>query len=209
MNNRNGFTPVSLTREYPVTKLVINLLSAYALFGQPFNNAYLCFFNALSVEEARINHNSGCAIGERFLFDLTALYNLDNREIKLFSKFPVASIMGRNSHNCARTIRNENVIRNKNRNFCIVNGVNCLYAFKLNACLFLNKLGALKVRFFRRFDLIFSDSIYIRKLVSPLFDKRMLGRNYHICSAKKCIGTSCINHQIVTKCSFEFHLCAG
>ena len=116
--------------------------------------------------------------------------------------------MSRYSHNSACTVRNENIVRNKNRNFGIVNRVNRPNAVEQNACFILGNLCTLKVGLTCRSFLISADFVHIAELVRPLFDKRMLRRNYHICSTVECVGSGGIDCQSIACGCGKVNLCA-
>ena len=83
--------------------------------------------------------------------------------------------MSRNSHDSARTVRNKNVIGNKNRYLLTVDGVDCLNALKEHAGFILIDLGSLEVGFSCALCLICADFVHILKDIRPLLNIRMLG----------------------------------
>ena len=181
---------------------------ALALGCKPVNNFYFCFINTETVEHTRVDHYACSTVCKRFFLNVAALYYLDNRKVELFRELPVAGIVRRNSHNCACTVRYQNIVRNKNRDFLVVNGVDRLNAVKQNACFILGNLSTLKVGLSCGSCLISSYLVHISELIRPLFNKRMLGRNNHICSAVKCVGSCCVDCKSVACCGCKIYLSA-
>ena len=149
MNNWNRLTPVSLTREYPVTELIINLCITNSLFCKEFNHLFLSFFNFKSINEIRIDKHTCCYICKCCLININFFtilgYNLNNRQIKLLGKLPVSFIMCRNSHDSTCTIAHKYIVRYPDWNFLAINRINCLKSVNLYTCLILRKLCSLEI----------------------------------------------------------------
>ena len=95
-----------------------------------------------------------------------------------------------NSHNCARSVTHEDIIRNPYGNLIARCRVNCSDAFKRHACFFLCKLAALEIALVRRLFTISVNGLHICNLISHCVHDRMLGCNYHICCTEQRIRAS-------------------
>ena len=209
VHDRDRLTPISLTGENPVTKLIVCLALALALFRQPFGDFHLRFLNGKTGQKAGIDHHAGGAVGESGFFDVAALDDFNNRQTKLLGKLPVTGIVSGNRHDSTCAVGDKNVVGNENRNFRTVYGVDGIHAVKTHAGLVLVDLGTLKVGLSCRRRLIFTNLVKIFDFIRPLFDCRMFGRNNHIGCAEQRVGTGCINSKRVASRCGEINLGTG
>ena len=184
MYNRNGFPPIPLTGEYPVPQLIVDFADTLSGFFQPTLHLFLCFFYGQSIQESTVGHDAGCAIGKGFFGNIAALNNFNNRQVENFCKIIVSGIVRRNRHNRTSSIAHQNIVRNKDWNFLVINRIDTTNALQLHTGFFLCHFGTLKIGLSRRFFLISTDFIHILQLICPLFNQRMLRRNNHIGGTK-------------------------
>ena len=209
MHDGNGLAPVTLTGEYPVTELEVDLGFANALLSKEFNDSLLSILHAQIVQEAGIDHNAGSAIGKGRFFHIAALDDFDDFTAKLLGKLPVTVVMSGHSHNRARAVGRQNIVGDENGDFPSVDGVNALHALEHHAGLVLGKLGTLEVGLGGGFCLISLHSLGIFQLIHPLGKQSMLGRQNHVGCAEQSIGTSGEDGDIIAQGRAEAHLCAG
>ena len=176
-------------------------------FGEKFDHLFLGVLNGEIIQKVGVYKYSRSAVGERgFLHILAALYNLDYRQIELLRELPVALVVRGDGHNRAGAVAHQNVVGDKDRYFLAVYGVYRCDAFKFNARFVLVHFGAVKVGFARGFRLIRANRVHIREFVRPLFDKRVLGGNYHISRAEQRVAARGVDKQLVAERRFERHL---
>ena len=117
--------------------------------------------------------------------------------------------MCRNRHYRARAVAHQDIIRNENRDFCIVDRIDRTHAIQPDAGFALIQLRALKIGFACSLLAISAHGINVRQLFRPLFNRRMLRRNDHIGRTEKCIRAGGINGQLVAFRSDEINLRTG
>ena len=127
MDERNRLTPISLTREYPVSELVVySFVSAFVLF-KVLETLFDGIFLIESVKPIRVDVFS-VFCPRFFLYIYLALQDFDDGKIELLCKFPVSFIVCRNSHNSSCTIGDEDIVGNPNRKFLSIYRVNGIRA---------------------------------------------------------------------------------
>mmetsp|Transcript_5259 Transcript_5259/g.7699 ORF Transcript_5259/g.7699 Transcript_5259/m.7699 type:complete len:290 (-) Transcript_5259:139-1008(-) len=116
--NRNGFTPVSLTTEDPVTKLVLDLFSAQILLRQLSSDSLFGFLTGKAIKFfTRINGDTILRQGLFFIqFALTWRHDKFLLKAKDIGKVPVPRIVCWDSHHRTATVRTKHVVANINRN---------------------------------------------------------------------------------------------
>ena len=117
--------------------------------------------------------------------------------------------MCRNCHDCTCSVAHQNVIRNENRDFLVIDWVDTTNTLQANARLFLCHFCPFKVRLSSCLFLICTDFIHIFQLVCPLFNQRMFRRNNHVSCTKQGIRTSGIDFQGITSSGLEVYFCTG
>ena len=89
---REGFTPIALAGEEPVTEFVLNLAGAFAFAVEPVDDFCFGFGSRKPVEEAGVG--CGAVSGEALpVFVTFWLDDLCDGELKLLSEFKVALIV--------------------------------------------------------------------------------------------------------------------
>ena len=206
LDDRDGLAPVALTGEHPVAQLEVDLLMSDALLGEELGDLLLSLINGQTVEDARVDHNAGGAVGERLLLDVAALDDLDDREVEFLRELPVAGIVSRYRHDSAGAVGDQNVVGDEDRYLSAVHGVDGCDALELHAGLVLVHLGALEVALLGGLSLISLDLVEVRELVSPLLDVRVLGGYDHVGGAVESIGTGGVYQQLVACGGVELDL---
>ena len=117
--------------------------------------------------------------------------------------------MCRNSHDSAGSVGSENVVRNENRNFFSVNGVDAFNAFEHYAGFVFCKFGTLEVGFFSGFCLICSYFVDVFEFIRPFFNICVFRAHYHIGRAEKGVAAGGINGENVTEGGVEVNFRAG
>ena len=168
------------------------------MLDQPVDDGLFRLRHAQAVEEAAVAQDAVLHIGiRRFLHVLAARNDLDDRQTELRGELPVTRIVRRNSHDCARSVGRQNIIRNKDRNLASVNRINRLDALQLNTRLFLAQLRALKIALARRRLAVGDNIIPVGDAVLELIDGRMLRRNDHVGRTEERIRTGGVNAEFL------------
>ena len=212
MDDGNGLTPVSLTREYPVTKLVVNLSASDVVALQILDHLSFCIRNGKSVDKSGINKCSCCNIGINLLGNgnIASCNNFNYRKVEFLSKIPVSFIMCGNGHDCTGSVAHKYIIGNPDGNFFIGNRVCRGKAFEFNTGLVFCKLCTLEVGLLCCFLAVCNYFVPVLNGILVLVDIRMLGAHYHIGRAEKCIASCCINGEcILFSGKGEFNLGTG
>ena len=104
-HHRDRLAPVALTGEYPVAQLEVCLGMADTLVCDPFLHGGDGVLHGHAVEEAGVYHKAGIVLErKRFLGDIAALHDLNDRQTEFGGKLPVALVVAGNAHNSARTV---------------------------------------------------------------------------------------------------------
>ena len=180
VHNRDGFAPVALAAEHPVAELVVDLLLAQPFLLQILNDRFLRLRDLHAIKEAGIDHHAVLNIGIRCFLNITARDDLNHRDAELMRELPVAGIMRRNSHDCARAVGHQNVVAQPNRNFLTGHGVDGADTLQLHAGLILRQLGALKVTLLRGLRTVRHARVVVGDLVLQLVNQRMLRGQDHV-----------------------------
>ena len=112
--NRNWSTPISLTRNQPITKSILGFKFAKSFFFSKLCNFISSIDSINSIKLLRINQVTFFCVRFVFLKSFAIDY-LNHRKIVFFSKSKISFIMIRNCHNSACTIINKSIICNPNR----------------------------------------------------------------------------------------------
>ena len=203
---RNRLSPISLTGEYPVTELIIRLWRSEAFLFKELDNLLFCFGNFKPIEKSGIDHFACLNIRECLVLNIAASNDFDYRKIKLLRKIPVTCVVCGNCHDGTRAIGHKDIVRNEDRNFLSVYGVDRRDSVKTSPRLILCKLCSLKIRFLRRGLNICLDLVIILDDILPLFNIRMLRRDYHVCSTEKCVRTCCVDSENIACRCLELNL---
>ena len=142
-----------------------------------------------------------------------ALENFNNREVELLCKFPVAVIVGRYSHNCTCSVRNQNVICNPDWNEFSVYRVYCIASAEYTGFIFC-KVCTFKIRLLCSFFLIFLYSLCLLRSCDCRNDF-VFRRNNHVSCTKQSITASCVNCKLIIcrlsvfigYCEYNFGTC--
>ena len=200
MHNRNGLAPIALAGEDPVAQLEVNLIAPDSLFRQIFFNTYFGIFHRQAVQNAGVHHDPGGAIGKGFFLHVSSLYHLDDGQIELFGESPVTGIMRRHGHDGTGAVGNQNIVRDKNRDFLSVYRIDGGNALQAHTGLFFGGIRrALQIGLFRGLFLISADFLQIFNFVGPILQVRMLRRHNHIGNAVQGIRTGGIDGQLVPR----------
>ena len=209
MNDRNRFTPITLTVERPVLHLVLDTLFADTLACEEFEHLcdrFLLGFDA--VEEFGVDHFAVARVSS--FFDVAALDDFDDVDAELLCKVVVAFVMCGNCHDRAGTVTHHDVVGDEDRDFLAVCGVDRGQTFDADTGLVLDKLGTLKFGLLCAFFLVCVQRVDVGDLCRILFDDRMLGRDDHESNAEHRVGTGGIDTQVIVgtadgevcKCAF-------
>ena len=106
--------------------MLVKMGVADALLGKPLGDGGDGLLDGQAVQEARIDHNAGIAVGEGFFLHIAALDHFDNLAVELLCKLPVTVIVCRHCHDRTGTISHQYIIRNPYWDLCIVDRINCL-----------------------------------------------------------------------------------
>ena len=93
MDDRDRFSPVTLSGKDPFPQLVVDLLLSDALLFQPFQRSVDRIFLVQAVHETGIDMQS--VSGPGFLGDIPAFQYRDDLDAELFRKFVVSFIVSR------------------------------------------------------------------------------------------------------------------
>ena len=166
MYNGNRLSPITLSGEDPVTKLIAHRFLSDAHLFNFQRSFFLQYSRFLSIPLPGMNHNSvGLRIGLRkFLFFSVFRNNLNDGEIKFLCKSKVSRVMGGNAHDCSRSMIRQNIVGNPDRYLFSIHGIHGIGSRKY-ACLIL-------IRHRHSFHIGF-----IGCLLDILFHCRFLGRS--------------------------------
>ena len=205
----DGLAPVALTGEDPVAQLVVDLLVAQAALLQPCGHGGDSLLDGHAVQEAGVDHDAGVVLeGEGALLDVAAGDDLNDVAAKDLGEFPVAVVMGRDGHDGAGAVGDEDVVGNEDRDLLAVDGVDSAHALDLHAGLFLVQLAALEVGFAGGHIHIGRDLVPVLNAILPLLEEGMLRGQDHIGGAEEGIAAGGVDHQIVAGGGLEGDLSA-
>ena len=142
MNDWDWFTPVTLTAKKPVTETVGHFFLTKAFFFQPSYNLGNGVFFVKTVQEVRVDVKAIFCVGS-FCYVAT-FEHFYNWKIKLFSKFPVTLIVGRNGHDGTCSVASKNIVGNPDWNFFPIDRIDGI-GTRPNPCFFLGKVGTSQV----------------------------------------------------------------
>ncbi|MNC01555.1 hypothetical protein D3C75_489060 [compost metagenome] len=204
MQNWNGLSPVALTAKQPVTQTIGYFAFTYALFFQPSNHLRNRFFILESIQEIRIDMRPISGIS--LFFNVAALNDFHDIQAELFSKFPVASIVTRNCHNCSRSVTSKHIICNPDWRLRTIHRINCICACEDTALLF-RQIRTLQIALTRSFFTIFCHSSTLCFSCNHI-NKLMLWCQYAVTCSEQCIWT-CSKHGQVSFVTFnvKVHFC--
>ena len=174
VHNRDGFAPVALAAEHPVAELIVDFLLAQPVLLQILDDGFLRLRDLHAIKEAGIDHHAVLNVGIRRFLNIAARDDLNHRDAKLVRKLPVAGIVRRNSHDCARAVGHQHIVAQPNRDFLAGHGVDSADALQLHAGLILCQLGTLKVALLRGFRAVRHARVVVGDLVFQLVNQRML-----------------------------------
>ena len=197
MNDGDRLAPVTLTGEYPVAKLEILFSLAYTLLGKPLSDGLFSLSYTFAIKKTGVYESSRLNISKRFVLHISAGDNLDDRQTKLLCKLPVSRIMCRNRHDSTGSVTHENIIRNPDRDLCIIHRIDRSQTLDNNTCFVLGKFGPLEVRLSCSLLTVLEDSIPVFDLVFIFIQIRMLRRNNHISSTKERIRSRGIDCELL------------
>ena len=136
VNDRNRFSPVTLSGEYPVAQLVIHGSFAETAL---FDDMRCLFFQDCglhAVPFAGIDHGSrGLRVSLRHILDFHAVFrdNLNDRNVKFLRKLKVTVVMCGNTHDRTGTVVCQYVVRQPDRSLFTVQRIDRI-ASSENAC---------------------------------------------------------------------------
>mmetsp|Transcript_51032 Transcript_51032/g.143442 ORF Transcript_51032/g.143442 Transcript_51032/m.143442 type:complete len:284 (-) Transcript_51032:1314-2165(-) len=116
--NGNRFSPISLSREYPVTKFVRDLGSSLLHFLEFLRDRHLALFCFHAIEIFATVHGN-TRFSKRFFFvqlTLHRFYDPFNIQTKGLRKFKIPGIMRWNSHDSSGTITSQHVVSDPHGN---------------------------------------------------------------------------------------------
>ena len=98
-------------------------------------------------------------------------------------------------HNRARAVAHHNIVRNINRDFFAVDGIDRRQSVQFHAGFVFDQLRALKFGLFRAFGAIVFDRVHIGNTVLVFVNQRVFGRHNHKGHAEQCVGAGGVNPQ--------------
>src|SRR5262245_30209667 len=124
VNDRYRLSPISLARENPVAKLVVNGAPTDTFLFEPLYDDGAPFGRWCTRERTRVNH--GTFADECFFSNpLLGRDDFSNLQSKRFCKFIVALVMSWDGHDCTVAIRHQYVVRDPDRNLFVIYRVDC------------------------------------------------------------------------------------
>ncbi len=117
--------------------------------------------------------------------------------------------MARHGHNGACAVTHKHIIRYKDRNLFIVNGIYGFNALYFHTGFFFGQLGTLKIRLFAGHLPVSIKFIQIAYPILLLFNQGMFRGYYHICSTEKRVRPGCEYPQLAAAGYFKVHFSAG
>ena len=193
VNHGDGFAPVPLTAEHPVTELEVDLLFAQTFFRQVLDDGLLSLSHLHAVEEAGVYHDAILNVGIGFLLHIAAGHHFDYRQVELPCKLPVTGIVSRHSHDGTRAVGHQHIVAQPDGNFLAGHRIYGTDAFHLHAGLFLGKLCTLEVALLGGSFPVCQAGIIVGDLILQLVNQRMLRRQYHVGCAEQGIRASGVN----------------
>ena len=153
---------------------------------------------------------AGNTRNDGFLGDITALYYLNDRNVKSVCEIPVSLVMRGNRHDRACAVSHHYIVSDKDRDLLAVDGVYCLKSLDLKTGLILDQLCSLKLGLLGALVSVSVDGVHIGNAVLILVDHRMLGSHDHESHAEKRIGTGRIDLKfLIDAVDCEIHKSAG
>ena len=207
VDKRNGFAPVSLSGEYPVTQFVVGCLSAPTFFLHQVRNLLLCIECLHAVPVAGVYDDTVTCVSFRQRLSFILAFGQDNRDDGQFEfcrKIKVTFIMRRYTHYCTGTIISQYIVSNPDRDFLAVYGVHAVGARKY-ACFFFI-CHTVNGRFCRCFVAVFFYGILLLCgcQCSQTF---IFGSQHHKGTAVQCIRSCGVNSDfIIRACQLEINL---
>ena len=135
VNNRNRRAPITLTAHEPVTQTIVGFESAFALFFKFFEDCEFCVLTAHTVKLAAVCEYAVLAERKRIVNAVFAFDDSLDRQAEFLRKHEIALVVSGNAHNRSRTVTCDNVVRNQDRHFFSVDGIDCV-STRRNARLF-------------------------------------------------------------------------
>ena len=142
MNNRDRLSPVSLTGEYPVTKLVVDCLSSNAFLFDHYRGFFFQDSRLHPIPFSRIDHGSGSlCICFRHIFNFFSIFgdHLDDWNMELRCKCKVTVIVGRYTHDRSGTIISQYIVGQPDRHFRTVHRIDGIASCKDSGLLLILK----------------------------------------------------------------------
>ena len=192
MYDRNWFSPVSLTREYPVTQLIVYSCTSDSSFFDDMWSFFLKDRTFHAIPLSGVDHCSGCfCVSFCHIFDFFSVFcnNLNDRNVELGCKFKVTVIMSRYAHDCSCTVISQYIIRKPDRYFCSVQRVDCISSCKYTCFFFV--LQTVYVRLHRRIEDIFFYFFFVFRCCK-LCCKFVFRCKYHEGCSMKSIWSCCV-----------------
>ena len=102
----NGFAPITLSGEHPVTQLEISLAGTDALLLQKRDDPVLGIRHGQTVQKLRVHQRTGSNIRKHLLLhrNRAPCHHLNDGQAELLRELPVSLIVGGHSHNSAGAI---------------------------------------------------------------------------------------------------------
>ena len=153
VHHGEGLAPVPLPRKEPISKLEVHLLRADTLRLEPLRHlrARLDVIHPVHVQRiARaVDHLPGAGVARALFRALRRLHHLHHGKSELRRKLEVSVVVRGHSHDGARAVRPEHVIRHPHGHVLARQRV-CSVRAREHARLLLGEFGALQVRLSRR-----------------------------------------------------------
>ena len=188
VHNRDGLAPIALTGKHPVAQLIVDLALAKAMLLRVVDGCLLGLSHGHAVKEAGVDHRARRHIGiAGFLHVFAAGNHLDDGQVELLGKVPVALVVSGHGHDGACAVGHEHVVAQPDGNGLARHGVDGAQALDFHARLILIDFGALKIALALGGSAVIHQLLIVFNAVAVFFNAGMLGRKHHIGSAEQRI----------------------
>ena len=196
VHDGNRLSPVPLTVARPVLHFILDTAFADAVGGQPIDHARDGIRLVIqSVEEIGVYHLPFACIG--FFLHIAAPNDRNDVNAELFGKGVIPLIVRRDCHDGARTVPHHHIIRDIDRYFPAVYGIDAPDALQSDAGFFLDQLCPLKLSLFLTRSLIGSHLVHVGNTIRQVRQHRMLRRHNHKSHTEQRVRAGGVNTELL------------
>ena len=187
MDNGDRLSPITLSGEDPVTKLIAHRFLSDAHLFNFQRSFFLQNGGFLPVPLPGMNHNSvGLRIGLRkFLFFSVFRNNLNDGEIKFLCKSKVSRVMGGNTHNRSRSMIRQNIVGNPDRYLFSIHGIHGIGSRKYTGFILVCHCHSFHIGFVGSFLDVLFHCRYLGRSGNLLYQRMLRCKNQEGCSVKR------------------------